>query len=78
MKWAGHVACGREEKCINTLVGKPEDQKPLGRPRSRWEDNIRMGLRENGLGERGLDSSGSGERTEWGPCELGNEPSVSI
>jgi hypothetical protein len=30
------------------LVGKPEGKRPLGRPRSRWEDNIRMGLREMG------------------------------
>jgi hypothetical protein len=32
------------------LVGKPEAKRPLGRPRCRWEDGIRMDLRENGLG----------------------------
>jgi hypothetical protein len=36
----------RDEKCIHNLVGKPEGKRPLGRPRSRREDNIRMGLRE--------------------------------
>jgi hypothetical protein len=32
--------------CLQVLVGKPEDKRPLGRPRSRWEDNIKMDLRE--------------------------------
>jgi hypothetical protein len=51
---------GRDEKCIqNILIGKPERKRPLGRPRSRWEENIRMDLRET-VGSCGLDSSGSG------------------
>jgi hypothetical protein len=33
-----------------TLVGRPEGRRPLGRPRRRWEDNIKMDLRERGLG----------------------------
>jgi hypothetical protein len=33
----------------NILVGRPEDRRPLGRPRRRWEDNIKMDLRENGV-----------------------------
>jgi hypothetical protein len=37
---------GRDEKCINILVEKPEGKRPLGRPRRRWEHNIRMDLRE--------------------------------
>jgi len=37
---------GRCERCYKTLVGKPEGKRPLGRPRHRWEDNIRMDLRE--------------------------------
>jgi hypothetical protein len=41
---------GRDEKCAqNFLVGKPEGKRPLGRPQSRREDNIRMDLREIGL-----------------------------
>jgi hypothetical protein len=41
-------------------VGKLEGSRPLGRPRRRWEDGIRMGLREIGLGEVEVDSTGSG------------------
>jgi hypothetical protein len=51
MRWAGHVArVGEERKVYRVLVGKPEGKKPLGRPRRRWEDGIRMDLREIGLG----------------------------
>jgi hypothetical protein len=51
MKWAGHVACmGEERKVYKVLVGKPKEKRPLGRPRHRWEDGIRMDLREIGLG----------------------------
>jgi hypothetical protein len=56
------------------LVGKPERKRPLKRPRHRWEDNIKMDLREIGLG-CGLDSSGSGEGPVAGSCEHSNEPS---
>jgi hypothetical protein len=50
MRWAGHVARMEEErKVYKVLVGKPEGQRPLGRPRRRWEDGIRMDLRETGL-----------------------------
>jgi hypothetical protein len=51
MRWAGHVArMGEEKKVYKVLVGKPEGKRPLGRPRRRWEDGIRMDLREIGLG----------------------------
>jgi hypothetical protein len=51
MGWAWHVArMGEERKVYKVLVGKPEGKKPLGRPRHRWEDGIRMDLREIGLG----------------------------
>ena len=47
MRWAGHVAhMGEERGVYRVLVGKPEGKKPLGRPRRRWVDNIRMDLRE--------------------------------
>jgi hypothetical protein len=36
--------CGRDEKYISYLVGKPEEKRPLRRPRHRWEDTIRMDL----------------------------------
>ena len=50
LTWAGHVA--RMEQSRNAyrdLVGKPEGKRPLGRPRRRWEDNIKMDLREVGF-----------------------------
>jgi hypothetical protein len=51
MRWAGHVARkGEERKVYKVLVGKPEGKIPLGRPRRRWEDGVRMNLREIGLG----------------------------
>jgi hypothetical protein len=42
---------GEERKVYKVLVGKPEERRPLGRPRRRWEDGIRMDLREIGLGD---------------------------
>jgi len=45
MRWAGHVArMGEERGAYRILVGKPEGKSPLGRPRRRWVDNIRMEL----------------------------------
>jgi hypothetical protein len=47
MRWAGHVArMGEERKLCKVLVRKPEGKRPLGRPRHRWEDGLRMDLRE--------------------------------
>jgi hypothetical protein len=40
---------GEERKMYKVLVGKPEGKRPLGRPRRRWEDGVRMDLREIGL-----------------------------
>jgi hypothetical protein len=49
MRWAGHVArMGQGRGVYRVLVGKTEGMRPLGRPRRRWEDNIRMDLREVG------------------------------
>ena len=49
MRWVGHVA--REDRGVHrVLVGKPEGKRPLGRPRRRWEDNIKMDLQEVGGG----------------------------
>ena len=51
MRWAGDVACMGEGRGVHrVLVGKPEGKKPLGRPRRRWEDNIKMDLQEVGGG----------------------------
>jgi hypothetical protein len=51
MRWAGHVARMGEERGVHrVLVGKPEGKRPLGRPRRRWEDNIKMDLQKVGGG----------------------------
>ena len=51
MSWAGHVARTFEERGVyRVLVGKPEVKRPLGRPRRRWVDNIRLDLQEVGCG----------------------------
>jgi len=51
MRWAGHVArMGEEREVCRVSVGKPEGKRPLGRPRCRWVDNIRMDLQEVGCG----------------------------
>jgi len=51
MRWAGHVArMGEERGVYRFLVGKPGGKRPLGRPRRRWVDNIRMDLQEVGCG----------------------------
>jgi hypothetical protein len=42
---------GEERKVYKVLVGKPAGKRPLGRPRRRWEDGIKMDLREIGLGD---------------------------
>jgi hypothetical protein len=45
MRWAGHVArMGEERNVYKVLMEKPEGKRPLGRPRRRWEDGIRMGI----------------------------------
>jgi hypothetical protein len=49
VRWVRHVACIGENAHM-ILVGKPEGKRPLGTPRRRWEDNIKMDLREMGWG----------------------------
>ena len=49
--WTGHVArMGERRSVYRVLVGKPEEKRPLGRPKHRWEDNIKMDLQEVGCG----------------------------
>ena len=51
MRWAGHVArMGERKGLYRVLVGKREGKSPLGRPRRRWEDNIKIDLQEVGCG----------------------------
>ena len=47
MRWAGHVACiGKSRAVYRVWVGKPKGKRPLGRPKRRWDDNIKMDLKE--------------------------------
>ena len=68
MRWAGHVACMGERRGVyRVLVGKPEEQRPLGRPRRVWEDNIKMDLQEVGCG--GVDwIELAHDRDRWRAC----------
>jgi len=51
MRWAPHVACmGKRRRAYRVLVGKPKGDKPLGRTRRKWEDNIKMDIQEVGRG----------------------------
>jgi hypothetical protein len=50
MRWAGHVTLMGEGRCVyRVLVGRLKGKRPLGRPRCRWEDNIKMDLRGVGI-----------------------------
>jgi hypothetical protein len=68
---------GERRDAYWVLVGKSEGRRSLERPRRRWEDNIKMDLREVKWGH-GLDRSGLGQGQVAGCCECGNEPSGSI
>ena len=51
IRWTGHVArIGDSRDVYSVLVGKPEGKRPFGRPRHRWEDNIKMDFQEVGCG----------------------------
>jgi hypothetical protein len=65
MRWVGHVArMGEKRTSYRLLVGKPDGMKPLGRPRRRWVDNIRLDLGEVGWGD--VDWIGlAKERNRW-------------
>jgi hypothetical protein len=61
MRWAGHVApMGEKRNVCRSLVRKPEGKRPLGRPRRRWIDNIKMDFFRDRVECYGLDWFGSG------------------
>jgi hypothetical protein len=69
---------GEKRNVYRILVGNPEGKRPLGRPRHRWEDNIRMDVRE--IGWSGVDwiDLAHLKRPVESSCEHGDEPSGSI
>jgi hypothetical protein len=78
MRWAWHMACmGEVRNVYRVLVGKPEGKRPNERQRRRWEDGIRMDLRETGWGGVRVNSPGLGYGSLVGACECGDEPSGS-
>jgi hypothetical protein len=68
---------GRGEESVQGFGGKARRKETTGKTRRRWEDGVRMDLREIGLGGCGLDSTGSGHGPVAGCCECGDEPSGS-
>ena len=79
MRWAGHIArMGKKRGMYRVLVGKPDGRRLLGRPRRRWENNMKIDLQEVGCGGYGLDRAGSREGQVAGIFECGNEPSGSM
>jgi hypothetical protein len=64
-RWTGHIARMREKRnAYRILVGKPEGKRPLGRPRRKWDGNIRVDLREIGWG--GMDwIDVAQDRNQW-------------
>ena len=67
---------GERRGVYRVLVGKPEGKRPLGRPRHRWENKIKMDLQEEGCGV--MDRAGSGYGHLTGACQCGNESSGYI
>jgi hypothetical protein len=68
---------GKDRGVYRVLVGKPEGKRPLGRPRHRWEDNIKMGLQEVGVG-RGDWMELAQDRDRDSSCGYGEVLSGSI
>jgi hypothetical protein len=66
MRWAGHVAhMGEVRSAYNILVGRPEGRRPLGRPRHRWEHNMKMDIREIVFGDVDWINLAQDRDTRW-------------
>ncbi|KAJ4428965.1 hypothetical protein ANN_25961, partial [Periplaneta americana] len=79
LRWAGHVALmGESRNAYRVLVGRPEGKRPLGRPRRRWEDNIKMDLREVGYDGRDWINLAE-DRDQWQAyTSISIEPGVEV
>jgi hypothetical protein len=68
MRWAGHVVrMGDRKGVYRVLIGRPEGKRSLGRPRRRWEDHIKMDLRETGI-DRVNWIQLTQDRVQWRAC----------
>jgi hypothetical protein len=78
MKRVGHTARVGKSNAYKVLEGKPIGKRPLGKPRHRWEDSIRMDIGEIGWGDVDWIHLAENKRPVAGSCEHGNEHSGSI
>jgi hypothetical protein len=79
MRWARYAACiGEKRNAYRILMGKPEGKRPQGRPRCRWEDNIKMYFGEIEWGVMDWIHLAQDRDQCLGSCKDGNEPSGSI
>ena len=79
MGWVGHVTrVGDRRGLYTVLVGKPEGKGPLGKPRHRRKNNIKMDPQEMGCGVMDWIELAQDREQVAGTCECGNEPSVSM
>jgi len=73
--WAGCITrMGEIRNIYKIMAGKSEGKRPLGRPRCRWNDNIKLDLRRDKVGSCGLGSFGLEQGPMTSSCERGNEP----
>jgi hypothetical protein len=78
LRWARHVArMGYGRGVYRVLVGKPEGKRPMGGPRLRWENNIKMDFQKVGCGGMDWIELAQDKIQVAGTCECGNEPSGS-
>jgi len=74
-----HVACmGERTGVCRVLMGKPEGKRPLGRPSSRWDDNMKVDLQEVGCGAMDQIDVAEDRYRWWALVKCDNEPSGSI
>ena len=78
MRWVGHVAClGDRTGAYRVLVGRPDGKSPLGKPRRKWKNNIKINLKE--MEWEGMDWIDlAQDREGWSACKGGNGHSGSI
>jgi hypothetical protein len=69
---------GEKRNAYRLLVGKPEGKRPIGRPRCRWVDNIRMDLGEVGWGDVDWIDLAQDKKQVESSCEFGIEPMGSM